>query len=134
MASNVYIGLAVTSHDAAIVTAAEFSNLSTTGSVTGAWQTADIGVAQPEGNSAEPMYVRIEDSTGKTKTVVNADASITQRPTWQEWAIPYSDLSGVSLSKVQKMIIGVGSKSSPTAGGIGTVYVDDIGFGRPTAQ
>jgi hypothetical protein len=77
------------------------------------------------------MYVTIEDSTGKTKTVTNADAAITQRPSWQEWAIPYSDLSGVSLSKVQTMIIGVGSKSSPKAGGTGTVYIDDIGYGRP---
>jgi regulation of enolase protein 1 (concanavalin A-like superfamily) len=134
MASNVYIGLALCSHDAAIVTAAEFSNLSMTGNVTGAWQTAEIGVAQPMGNSAESMYVTIEDSTGKTKTVTNADAAITQRPTWQEWAIPYSDLSGVSLSKVQKMVIGVGSKTSPKAGGTGIVYIDDIGYGRPAAQ
>jgi hypothetical protein len=135
MASNVYIGLAVCSHDAAIVTAAEFSNVAMTGNVTGNWQTAEIGVAQPLGNSvAEPMYVRIEDAAGKSATVVNADASINLRPSWQEWAIPYSDLSGVNLSRVNKMVIGVGSKTSPKAGGTGTVYVDDIGFGRPAAQ
>ncbi len=134
MNANVYIGLAVTSHDAAIVTAAEMSNVSTTGNVTGNWQTADIGVAQPEGNSAEPMYVRIEDATGKTKTVANADALITQRPTWQEWAIPYGDLAGVNLSRVEKLVIGVGSPTSPSAGGTGTVYIDDIGFGRLAAQ
>ncbi len=133
MAGNVYIGLVVTSHDAAIVTAAEFSNLSTTGNVTGAWQTAEIGAAQPQGNSAESMYVRIEDSAGKSATVVNGDGAITQRPTWQEWSIPYGDLSGVNLGRVQKLVIGVGSKTAPTAGGTGTVYVDDIGFGRPAA-
>ncbi|HRS13270.1 MAG TPA: DUF1349 domain-containing protein [Sedimentisphaerales bacterium] len=134
MASNVYIGLAVCSHDAAIVTAAEFSNVSMTGGVTGAWQTAEIGVAQPVGNAtAEPMYVRIEDAAGKTATVVNADASINQRPSWQEWSIPYSELSGVNLGRVKKMVIGVGSKTSPKAGGAGTVYVDDIGYGRPAA-
>jgi hypothetical protein len=134
MAANVYIGLALCSHDAAIVTAAEFSNISMTGNVTGNWQTAEIGVAQPEGNAADTMYVRLEDSTGKTKTVVNADASITLRPTWQEWTIPYSDLNGVNLSRIQTMVIGVGSATSPKAGGTGTVYVDDIGFGRPAAQ
>ena len=135
MAASVYIGLAVTSHDAAIVTAAEFSNLSMTGNVTGAWQTAEIGVAQPLGNSvAEPMYVRIEDAAGKSATVVNADESINLRPSWQEWAIPYSDLAGVNLSRIEKMVIGVGSATSPQAGGAGTVYVDDIGFGRPAAQ
>jgi hypothetical protein len=134
MATNVYIGLAVTSHDAAIATAAEFSNVSTTGTVTGNWQIADIGVAQPEGNSAQPMYVRVGDSAGKTQTIVNADTAITQRPSWQEWAIPYGDLSGVNLSKVEMLVIGVGSKTSPSAGGTGTVYIDDIGFGRPTTQ
>ncbi len=131
MNANVYIGLAVCSHDAGIVTAAEMSNVSTTGNVTGAWQTAEIGVAQPVGNSSEPMYVIIEDAAGKTKKVTNADATITVRPTWQEWAIPYSELSGVNLSRVEKVIIGIGGSGT---GGTGTVYVDDIGFGRPAAQ
>jgi len=133
MAANVYIGLAVCSHDTAIVTGAEFSNVSTTGNVTGAWQTAEIGIAQPAGNSAEAMYVTIEDSAGKSATVVNADAAITVRPSWQEWAIPFGDLAGVNLSRVTKMVVGVGSKASPKAGGAGTVYVDDIGFGSPIA-
>ncbi len=134
MAGNVYIGLAVTSHDTAISTAAEFSNLATTGNVTGAWQTAEIGAAQPTGNSAEPMYVRIEDSTGGSATVASADQAITARATWQEWAIPYSDLAGVNLGRVQTMVIGVGSRTSPTAGGTGIVYVDDIGYGRPATE
>ncbi len=134
MAANVYIGLALCSHDAAIVTAAEFSNISTTGNVTGNWQTAEIGVAQPQGNSSESMYVTIEDSAGKTATVVNADAAITARPSWQEWAIPYSELSGVNLGRVQKVVIGVGSATAPKAGGAGTVYIDDIGYGRPANE
>ncbi|NLT75341.1 MAG: DUF1349 domain-containing protein, partial [Planctomycetes bacterium] len=135
MAASVYIGLAVTSHDAAITTAAEFSNVAMTGSVTGAWQTADIGATQPTGNdSADPMYVRIEDSAGQSVTIVNPDAAITLRPTWQEWSIPYADLAGVNMARIQTMVIGVGSKTSPSAGGVGTVYVDDVGFGRPAAQ
>jgi len=134
MASNVYIGLALCSHDGTISTAAEFSNIATTGNVTGAWQTAEIGVAQPKGNAADAMYVRIEDSAGKTKTVVNADAAITVRPTWQEWRIPYSELNGVNLGRVEKMVIGVGSATAPKAGGTGTVYIDDIGYGRPAPE
>ncbi len=130
MPTNVYIGLAVTSHSATATTAAEFSNLSTTGNVTGAWQIAEIGVTQPVGSSMESMYVTIEDSAGKTKTVANADGAITARPTWQEWVIPYSELNGVNLGRVQRMVIGVGKATSPSAGGTGTVYVDDIGFGR----
>jgi regulation of enolase protein 1 (concanavalin A-like superfamily) len=133
MANNVLIGLALTSHNASTLTAAEFSNLSTTGSVTGEWQTAEIGATQPVGNSVEPMYVRIEDSTGGKATVVNADEAITLRPTWQQWKISYSDLAGVNLSRVKRMYIGVGNRSAPVAGGTGTVYIDDIALGRPLA-
>ena len=38
MATSVYIGLAVTSHDAALTTTAEISNVSATGTITGSWQ------------------------------------------------------------------------------------------------
>ncbi len=133
MANNVLIGLALTSHNASTLTAAEFSNLSTSGNVTGAWQTAEIGAAQPKGNSVDPMYVRIADSGGARVTVVNADEAITIRPSWQQWTIPYSDLAGVNLSRVKAMYIGVGNRDTPAAGGTGTVYVDDIALGRPLA-
>ncbi len=134
MANDVLIGLALTSHNASTLTGAEFSNLSTTGNVTGSWQTAEIGAAQPVGNSAELMYVRIEDSTGASATAVNTDEAITLHPTWQRWTIPYSDLAGVDLSRVRMMCIGVGNRNTPTAGGTGTVYIDDVALGRPAAK
>jgi len=134
MAKSVLIGLAVTSHNAAVSTAAEFSDLSSTGTITGSWQTAEIGATQPVGNSVEPLYVRIEDSTGASATVVNGDEVITLRPSWQEWTIPFTDLAGVNLSRVKTMYIGVGNRSTPAAGGTGTVYIDDIALGRPVTQ
>jgi len=133
MAGDVYIGLALTSH-ATAATGAEFSNISTTGNVTGTWQTAEVGVAQPAGSQAETMYVTIEDSAGNIATVVNSDEAITLHLAWQEWSIPYSELSGVDLGRVNKMVIGVGSRTAPTAGGADIVYVDDIGYGRPAAE
>jgi hypothetical protein len=39
----------------------------------------------------------------------------------------------VNLSRIQKMVIGVGSKTSPTVGGAGIVYIDDIGYGKPVS-
>jgi len=134
MAGNVLIGLALTSHNAATLTAAEFSNLSTAGNVTGAWQTAELGAAQPKGNSIEPLYLRIEDGAGAGATIVNPDEAITIRPTWQEWTIPYSGLAGVNLGRVKTMYIGVGNRKTPAAGGAGTVYIDDIALGRRPAQ
>ena len=78
MGANVYIGLAVTSHDAALTTTAEFSNVSTTGTVTGAWQAVAIGVAMPT-NGPAPLYLTVEDKAGKKKTVVNPNPAATPR-------------------------------------------------------
>ncbi len=135
MAANVYIGLAVTSHDAAISTGAEFSNVSTTGNVTGSWQTAGIGVAQPEGNSADPIYLAIEDSAGNVKVSRHPDAITTARPGWRLWRIALSDFdpAGIATDSIKTMTIGVGDRENPTAGGAGLIFIDDIGFGKPTA-
>jgi len=127
------IGLALCSHDASIKTGAEFSNISTTGNVSGAWQVAEIGVAQPAGNSAEGLYVTIKDSSGKSKTVANADTTATVRSGWNQWKIPLSEFTsaGVKMNAVKSMTIGVGNKTNPSKGGAGTVFIDDIGYGRP---
>ncbi len=133
MTGSVLIGLAVCSHDAAIVTGAEFSDVKTTGSVTGDWQIAEIGLAQQEGNSAEPVYVTVKDSSGKSTTVVSPDAFATARSGWQECTIPLTTFTaaGVKMTAVKSIVIGVGNRTSPTAGGIGIIYVDDLGFGTP---
>lgn len=63
--------------------------------------------------------------------VANPDTAITTNAEWQQWRIPFSDLAGVNLSRVELMTIGVGNPSSPTAGGTGIVYIDDISYGKP---
>ncbi len=133
MTGPVLIGLALCSHDAAIVTGAEFSNISMTGNVSGAWQVAEIGAAQPAGNSAEGLYVTIKDSSGKSATVKNPDTAATVRGNWQQWKIPLSEFTaaGVKVNAVKSMVIGVGNKTAPVKGGAGTLFVDDIGYGRP---
>jgi hypothetical protein len=35
------------------------------------------------------------------------------------------------MTAVKSIVIGVGNKTSPTAGGTGVIYIDDIGYGRP---
>ncbi|MEN6333743.1 MAG: hypothetical protein ABFE01_05740, partial [Phycisphaerales bacterium] len=132
MTGPVLIGLALCSHDAAIPTSAVFSNLSMTGNVTGAWQHAEIGVAQPVGNSVEGLYLSVKDSGGKTKVVQCPDAMATAAVTWQEWKIPLSEFTsaGVKMNAVKSLVIGVGDKAAPKTGGTGIVYIDDIGYGR----
>jgi regulation of enolase protein 1 (concanavalin A-like superfamily) len=130
MASAVYVGLAVTSHNANAYSTAEFSNVAATGTVTGGWQSASIGVSQWS-NGAAPLYVTVEDKAGKTKTVAHPDPAATAVSAWTQWRIALSDLSGVNLAAVKKLTIGAGDRANPkpTAGGM--LYVDDIQFGTP---
>ena len=114
MTNPVLIGLAVCSHDAALTTTAEISNVSTTGTVTGSWQNVAIGMAMPT-NGAAPLYLTVQDKAGKTKTVVNPNPSASATAAWTQWKIPLSDLTGVSLTTVQKITLGVGDKASPKA-------------------
>ncbi len=134
-ANTVYVGLAVTSHNANASTTAVFSNVSTTGNVTGSWQTQAIGVAQPS-NTAAPLYVVVQDSAGKSKAITHPDPAATTLSTWQAWKIPFSDIGagGVKLTAVKKLILGVGDRASPKPDGAGKLYFDDIGFGHPAAN
>ncbi len=133
-AGAVYIGLAVTSHNAAATTTAVFSNVATTGNVSGSWQVQAIGAAQPA-NDAAPLYVAVQDSTGKNKTIAHPDPAATTLATWQQWRIPLSEFSagGVKMTAVKKMYIGVGDRSNPKPDGAGKLFIDDIGVGHPAS-
>jgi regulation of enolase protein 1 (concanavalin A-like superfamily) len=125
MAASVYVGLALTSHNTGATCRARFSNVTITGTVTGQWQSQDIGITS---NDAERLYVALEDSTGAVKDVPHPDPNAVQLDTWQEWSIDLGQFSaaGVNLQSVRKMYIGVGNRNTPTLGGSGTLYVDDI--------
>jgi hypothetical protein len=132
MGANVYLGLAVTSHTTAAMATAQFSNIAATGAATGAWQVQAIGPVQRT-NDPAPLYVTVQDSAGKSKTITHPDPSATLLSTWQEWRIPLSEFTaaGVKMTGVKKFILGVGDRSSPKPGGAGLLYIDDIGVGHP---
>jgi hypothetical protein len=125
MGSNVYIGLALTSHDAALTCEAVFSGVQTTGTITGQWQSQDIGIIS---NSAESMYITAGDSTGISSIVYHDDPAATQVDTWTEWIIPLQNFSnqGVDLADVDNISIGIGDRNNPQPGGSGKMYFDDI--------
>jgi hypothetical protein len=132
MASNVYIGLAVTAHNASATCTAKFSNVKTTGTVGPQWADQDIGIAS---NAAEPLYVAVSNAAGQPAVVVHPDPSAATITTWTQWVIPLQTFSdkGINLTNVSKFAIGVGSKGDATAaGGSGTVYIDDIRLDRPS--
>ncbi|MEJ2701604.1 MAG: hypothetical protein P8Z79_04110 [Sedimentisphaerales bacterium] len=126
MASTVYIGLALTSHDAALTCEAVFSNVATTGSVSGQWSDQDIGITS---NTAEPLYVAISNASGAPAVVVNEDPAAATIDAWTQWRIPLQAFAdqGINLQNVDKIAIGLGATGDPSAtGGTGTIYIDDI--------
>ena len=126
MASNVYIGLAVTSHDAAAMCEAKFSNVTVTGSVGPQWTNQDLGILA---NSAEPLYVALSNVNNTTAVVTNGNTNAAVTDVWTEWQIDLSEFAnqGVNLADVDKIAIGLGATGDPAAtGGSGTMYVDDI--------
>jgi hypothetical protein len=130
MPNTVYIGLAVASNNAGVAACiGQFSDVVTTGTVTGQWVVADFG--PNPANDPAGLYVAVEDKAGKTKTVTHPDPAATTVSTWTPWRIALSDLTGVNLTTVKKLTIGVGDKANPKTGGAGMLYIDDIGVGHP---
>jgi hypothetical protein len=130
MSANVYIGLALTAHNANAVCEAKFSNVTMTGNVTGQWAHQDIGIAS---NAAEPLYVAVSNASGSPAIVANDDPAAATIDTWTEWVIPLQAFAdqGINLSNVDKIAIGLGSKgNAAAAGGSGTMFFDDIGLYR----
>ncbi len=136
MNAGVYIGLAVTSHAAGVVTQAELSNIAITGNVTGEWQSVSLGIDQPAGNLPDTLYVTLEDSSGHTATAVNPDPYAVGAGTWTPWSIPLSTFSsaGVKTSSIKRLVIGIGDKAKPASKATGLLYLDDIGYGRSAAD
>ena len=130
MSSNVYIGLAVTSHDAALACEAVFTNVTTTGSVGPQWANQDIGIAS---NDTEPLYVAISNpdgiGTGAPAVVVHDDPAASTIDIWTEWVIPLQTFEdqGIDLTDVDRIAIGLGTRGNMTVpGGSGKMFFDDI--------
>jgi len=78
-------------------------------------------------NSAERMYVALNGNA----VVYRADPAATQKGGWNQWVIDLQAFQGVTLTNVNTIAIGFGTKGSPAAGGSGKMYFDDIRLYRP---
>jgi hypothetical protein len=130
MSANVYVGLALTSHDAALTCEAVLSNVTITGNVTGQWMSQDIGI---QSNAPEPMYVAIANSTGQPAVVYHDDPDAAQIDAWTEWNIDLKEFQdkGINLTDVDSIALGFGNRNNPQAGGAGKMYFDDFRLYRP---
>ena len=126
MSSNVYVGLALTSHNNSATCEAKFSNVTITGNVSGQWTNQDIGIAS---NDAEPLYVAVSNAGGAPAVVVHDDPDAATIDTWTEWVIPLQAFAdkGIVLTNVDSIAIGLGTQGNMTIpGGSGKMYFDDI--------
>jgi hypothetical protein len=134
MSSNIYVGLAVTSHNATATCEAKFSNVTITGTAGAQWMNQDIGIAS---NATEPLYVALSNSSGAPVVVVHDDPAAVNIDTWTEWVIPLQAFAdqGIVLTNVDRIAIGLGTRGNMTvAGGSGKMYFDDIRLYRPLPE
>ncbi|MGB2863740.1 MAG: hypothetical protein WBC05_10485 [Sedimentisphaerales bacterium] len=126
MSSNVYVGLALTSHNVALTGEAVFSNVTITGTVGAQWANQDVGI---ESNEAEPLYIAVSNSAGAPAVVVHDDPAAAQIDTWTEWIIPLQAFAdqGINLNNVDRIAIGLGTQGNTTIpGGSGKMFFDDF--------
>jgi len=131
MGSNVYIGLAVTSHNTSATCEAVITNVTTSSNVTGQWASQDIGI---ESNDAEPLYVAVSNSAGVPAVVVNDDPAASQIDEWTQWIIPLQAFAdqGINLANVDRIAIGLGTQGNMAIpGGSGKMFIDDIRLYQP---
>ncbi len=130
MGTDTKIGLCVTSHDNNVSTEAVFSNISTTGNVTGTWEVVEWGGGDSghPSNEAAPIYLRLADTTGKEQVIDHPNPEATLMETWDEWSIPLDDLT-INATKLESITIGVGG-----SGASGKLYVDFIRTHSPPAS
>lgn len=79
-------------------------------------------------NTQDPLYIGIEDSHGGVGVMDHSRANAVLSTEAQVWHIRLSDLeaSGVDISAITKIVIGVGNRDNPQSGGAGKLYIDDI--------
>jgi hypothetical protein len=126
MADPVLIGLFVTSHAAGEIRTYTFDNVNISGDVSGEIVSEDIDSVS--GNSAEPIYVALEDSTGAIASVAHGYPEATQITSWRDWTIPLSAFEGVDPTAAAKLYVGVGNGEP---GGAGALKVANIRVVEP---
>jgi len=85
-------------------------------------------------NAAQLMYMAVSNAAGAPAVATHDDPGATQISRWTQWIIPLQTFAdqGINLTNVEKIAIGLGSKSGlVSSGGSGTMYFDDIRLYRP---
>jgi hypothetical protein len=91
----------------------------------------DVGI---QTNDAEQLYVGIINSIGNLSIFKHPNPNATQFDIWTEWKIPLVTFSNqnVRLTDFSGIVIGIGNRDLPQAGGKGKLYIDDICLYEPS--
>ena len=75
-----------------------------------------------------PLYISVSNASGAPAVIAHDDPAAAQIDVWTEWVIPLQAIAdqGITLTDVDEIAIGLGSKGGASAGGSGTMYIDDI--------
>jgi hypothetical protein len=132
MTDPVLIGVCYTSHvNATTFGTSKLTNVGVAGNVNQASaNNLDVGL----GNSAQPIYVAVQDTAGKLAVATYPEAAATNIPSWTLWKVPLSSLVGVDLTKVAKLSIGVGDSLNPQMDGLGVINVRNVRVVKPVAM
>ncbi|MEK7992802.1 MAG: PA14 domain-containing protein, partial [Planctomycetota bacterium] len=87
------------------------------------------------GNAVEPLWVRLTDASNNTAKVsyglyADENTADMSEASWHEWLIDLGDFTGVNMSNVKSIAIGVGNEAGGSSGS-GTLYFDDIRLYTP---
>ena len=121
----IHIGLAVTSHSGADTYAeAVFSELSSDGGVMpGPLTSVEIGGLAA--NSAEPMYLVLEDASGASAAVMNPDPAATQQTIATDFIVDLADFA-IDRTAVTKVSLVIGDLDAPVPGGTGSLTIHNV--------
>jgi hypothetical protein len=121
MNDTTHVGMAVTSHNADAICSADFNNVSV--SPLPAWGfIGNVGL-----NNPEQLYVALKDGSGTVSVVNHPDPNAAIITGWQEWNVNLAAFGpSLDFNSIKKVYLGLGDRNTPTAGGSGIVYVDDI--------
>jgi hypothetical protein len=137
MTDPVLIGLGYTSRvDAATFGTPKSTNVVPTGNVDPkSANNVDVGL----GNTAQPLYVAVQDAAGKLAVATYPEPAATTMTSsngtaiWYSWKVLLSDLAGVDFKNVAKLFVGVGDSLNPKPDGVGVINVRNVRVVKPVS-
>jgi hypothetical protein len=76
--------------------------------------------------AGDVMYVILEDSTGQSAVVTVALPEDLITLKWQQARVELADVSGVDITALSRLTLGIGDRTDTQVGGLGLVYIDNI--------